>query len=132
MFEPSRRLANLPPYIFSKIAHDIRELSAQGVDIIRLDIGSPDGMPPPQVIEALSNAAGRSDVHGYSPYNGIPAFRQAVAQFYERRFGVHVDSDTQVLPLIGSKEGLANLSLAFLNNQDVVLVPDVGYPPLCA
>lgn len=128
MFKPSSRLSNLPPYIFSTIAQNIRELSAQGHDVIRLDIGSPDGSPPAHVIAALARSANQPDAHGYAPYNGTPAFRQAVARFYKRRFGVVIDPDTQVLPLIGSKEGLANLCLAFLNPDDTVLIPDIGYP----
>lgn len=128
VYKPSNRLENLPPYIFSALAQRIRALTADGHDVIRLDIGSPDGMPPPAVIDALTDFAGKPHTHGYSSYIGIQEFRQAVARYYSGRFGVSLDPDTQVLPLLGSKEGLVNLCLAMLNEGDTVLVPDIAYP----
>jgi LL-diaminopimelate aminotransferase len=99
------------------------------VDVIRLDIGSPDLPPPSAVVEELCAAARQPDQHGYTPHRGLPALRKAMAAYYLRRFGVALESDTQVLPLIGSKEGIVNLSLAFLDPGDVSLVPDPGYAP---
>ena len=128
MYKPSNRLENLPPYIFSSLGSHIRSFAAAGNDIIRLDIGSPDGMPPPNVIDALTNSARQPHTHGYSSYNGIPEFRRAVSHYYAQRFGVSLNPDTQVLPLLGSKEGLVNLCLAYLNEGDTVLVPDIAYP----
>jgi LL-diaminopimelate aminotransferase len=103
-------------------------MTAQGIDVIRLDIGSPDQPPPLPVIESLAQSAHNPDHHGYSGYTGTPEFRQAVSRFYDRRFGVKTNSDTEVLPLLGSKEGIINLCLAYLNEGDIALVPDIGYP----
>lgn len=127
MADPADRLKHLPPYVFSEIAQRVQALTAHGHEIIRLDIGSPDGSPPPAVIDTLIKAAQDPTRHGYSNYTGTPAFRQAVASFYQQRFDVVVDS-TQVLPLIGSKEGIVNLCFAFLNPGDLALVPNIGYP----
>ncbi len=128
MPEVAARLNNLPPYVFSVIGDEIRQLQAQGHDVIRLDIGSPDMPPPPHVIEALAQSARQPNKHGYSGYRGSPAFRQAVANYYKQRFGVDLDPDKEVLPLIGSKEGLVNIALAYLDKGDISLVPDIAYP----
>ena len=128
MIKPANRLENLPPYVFAVIGQRIRQLATAGIDVIRLDIGSPDQPPPPAVVETLSSSAHNPDKHGYSGYQGTPAFRQAVARYYQRRFGVDLDPDREVLPLIGSKEGIINLCLAYLNEGDTVLVPDIAYP----
>lgn len=128
MAVPADRLSQLPPYIFSEIAQRVQALTVQGHEVLRLDIGSPDGPPPPAVINTLVQSAQDPRKHGYANYTGTPAFRQAVAQFYQRRFGVTVDPASQVLPLIGSKEGIVNLCFAFLNPGDMALVPDIGYP----
>ena len=106
----------------------ITALRQQGVDVIRIDIGSPDLPPPEFVIEALVAEARRPDTHGYTPYGGTPAFKEAVAAYYHQRFGVTLDPQTEVLALIGSKEGLFHLAQALLNPGDLVLVPDPGYP----
>jgi aspartate/methionine/tyrosine aminotransferase len=98
------RLERLPPYGFELINRRIGQLMAAGVDIIRLDMGSPDMPPPPPVIEMLQRSAQNPKSHGYGGYRGLPAFRKAVAAYYERRFGVQVDADKEVLPLIGSKK----------------------------
>ncbi|RMF51008.1 MAG: aminotransferase class I/II-fold pyridoxal phosphate-dependent enzyme [Chloroflexota bacterium] len=122
------RLERMPPYGFELINRRIAQLSAAGADIIRLDMGSPD-MPPPQpVIEMLQRSAENPNCHNYGSYRGLPAFRKAVADYYARRFGVQVDPDTEVLPLIGSKEGIVNLALAFLDRGDAAIVPDLNYP----
>jgi LL-diaminopimelate aminotransferase len=97
--------------------------------VIRLDIGNPDATPPDEVIETLCRSARQPDHHGYPGYRGIPALRNAIAGYYKRRFGVTLDPETQVVPLIGSKEGLVNLALAYLDPGDVALVPDPGYAP---
>lgn len=124
----SQRLSNLPPYVFAVISERIRQLEKSGTDIVRLDIGNPDMPPPDHVIEELAKSAQQPGNHGYGGYRGTPGFRQAVADYYQQRFGVTVDPETEVLPLIGSKEGIVNLALAFLDKGDVALVPDVGYP----
>jgi LL-diaminopimelate aminotransferase len=99
------------------------------VDVIRLDIGNPDMPPPDGIIDALYRSARDPTHHGYPGFRGIPAFREAVAEYYERRFGVGLDPDAQVVPLIGSKEGIINAALACLDPGDLALVPDPGYAP---
>lgn len=128
MMQPARRLTKFPPYVFAALASRIKALQAQGVDVIRLDIGSPDLPPPPAIVDALAAAARLPDNHGYPSFNGTPALRRAMADYYARRFAVELDPDTEVLPLIGSKEGIAHLALAWLDADDVALVPDPGYP----
>mgnify|MGYP005847324259 CR=1 FL=1 len=125
---PARRLQQLPPYQYAVIGQRIRELTADGKHIIRLDIGSPDTPPPPAVIEALCASASRPDRHGYSGYKGTSDFRQAIGRYYEQRFGVHLDAEREILPLLGSKEGIVNFALAHLDPGDLVLIPDIGYP----
>ena len=124
----AHRLNNLPPYVFSVIGDRIREMKKNGIDVYRLDIGNPDLPPPQHVIEALCDSAHAPHTHGYTGYRGKAAFRQAVAQHYQQRYGVTLNPDTQVLPLLGSKEGIINLSLAYLDQGDLALVPDIGYP----
>jgi LL-diaminopimelate aminotransferase len=125
----ARRLQNLPEYPFSRWTRQVEAVRQRGVDVIRLDVGSPDLPPPTDVIEELCAAARLPDQHGYASYRGLPALREAIAAYYARRFGVALDPDTEVLPLIGSKEGIVNLSLACLDPGDVSLVPDPGYAP---
>ncbi len=107
-------------------------VKARGVDVIRLDIGNPDLPPDGAVIEALYASAKRPEVHGYSGYRGLPALRRAIADYYARRFGVTLDPDKQVVPLIGSKEGIINMALAWLDGGDLALLPDPGYAPYAA
>ena len=121
------RLVEMPPYPFARWASHVELARQRGLDVIHLDIGSPDLAPPENVIEELCSAARRSDSHGYSGYRGIPALRKAIAVHYERRFGVAQDPDSSVVPLIGSKEGIVNLALACLDPGDQALVPDPGY-----
>lgn len=125
---PAARLNNLPAYPFAVLGQRIIEMARQGTDVIRLDIGSPDMPPPPAVIDALDANAHRDDVHGYAGYKGTPRFRQAVAGYYRRRFGVELHPDREVLPLLGSKEGIVNLALAYLDRGDIALVPTISYP----
>lgn len=122
------RVVNLPPYVFAQVGRRIRELMAQGEDIIRLDIGSPDLPPPGFILEELHRSTQVPGHHGYGGYYGTPELRQAMATYYERRFGVALDPEKEVAPLIGSKEGIANAALAFVDQGQTVLVPDPGYP----
>ncbi len=124
----ARRMTALPPYLFAAMEQRIRALQAQGTDVIRLDIGSPDLAPPEEVTAALCEAVQRPDVHGYPSFRGLPAFRHAVAEYYARRFGVTLDPEREVLALIGSKEGIYHVATAFVGAGDVALVPDPGYP----
>lgn len=125
----AERLSNLPPYPFARWADQVAAVCQRGLDVIRLDIGNPDMPPADDVIQALCRSARQPDYHGYSGYRGIPALRRAIAAYYERRFGVKLDHDSEVVPLIGSKEGLINLALAYLDPGDLALVPDPGYAP---
>ncbi len=127
--KPANRIINLPPYPFARLGKRIAEMKARGVDVIRLDIGSPDMPPPPPIINALCRSAHDPHHHGYGGYYGIPALRRAMAAYYRRRFGVTLDPDSEIVPLIGSKEGIVNISLAYLDPGDVALVPDPGYAP---
>lgn len=124
----AQRLQNLPPYVFATISQKVRKMQLEGTDIIRMDIGSPDVPPAEFVMDALDESARKSGHHGYSGYQGIPRFREAIARYYKNRFGVELNPETEVLPLIGSKEGIVNLSLAYLDKGDLVLVPSIGYP----
>lgn len=125
----SRRLAHLPSYPFARWADYVARSRPDDLEVIRLDIGNPDMAPPSRVIETLCRSARRADHHGYPGYRGLPALRQAIADYYQRRFGVSLDPETEVIPLLGSKEGLINMSLACLDPGDGVLVPDPGYAP---
>ncbi len=125
---PAHRLESLPVYFFATLDARVKALAKQGVDVIKLDIGSPDGPPPQAVIDALTRAANTPTKHGYAGYTGTPVLRQAIADYYARRYDVALDMATEVLPLIGSKEGIANMALAWLDPGDLVLTPDPGYP----
>ncbi len=124
----SDRIANMPDYPFARWGEKVAAARAAGIDVIRLDIGNPDLPPPDPVIAALCSSAHRPDAHGYPGYRGIPALREAIAAYYDRRFGVDLDPTTEVVPLLGSKEGIVNLALGVLDPGDLVLVPDPGYP----
>jgi LL-diaminopimelate aminotransferase len=115
-------------YYFSVKLAEVRKLVAAGHDVINIGIGNPDMMPSEATIEALTAAAHQPNAHGYQSYKGIPAFRGAIARFYCHTYGVTLDPETEILPLIGSKEGITHLSLTFLNEGDRVLVPELGYP----
>ncbi len=124
----AERLTKLPPYLFAEIDKMKAEAKARGVDIINLGIGDPDQPTPPHIIRALNRAAENPANHQYPSYEGLLEFRQAVAQWYQNRFRVHLDPEKEVLSLIGSKEGIGHIPLAFVNPGDIVLVPDPGYP----
>ncbi len=126
--KPADRISNVSEYYFSKKLKEIAKLNAEGKDIISLGIGSPDMPPSEQTIEALCNDARKADAHGYQSYIGIPELRQAFATFYKKNFGVELNPANEIQPLMGSKEGVMHISLAFLNKGDEVLVPNPGYP----
>ncbi len=126
--ELAKRLDGLPPYLFAEIDKVKDEMRRTGVDLISLGIGDPDLPTPLHIVQALQAAAEKIVNHQYPPYEGTQAFRSAVAQWYQRRFGVKLDPATEVLSLIGSKEGIGHLPLAYVDPGDVVLVPDPGYP----
>src|SRR3954449_4182470 len=126
--QPSSRLDRLPPYLFAELERKIREKKAAGVDVISLGIGDPDTPTPRAVIDALANAASEPGTHQYPSNRGRDEFREAVARFYERRFGVTLDPETEIVPALGAKEGIFNLNLAFLDPGEVALASDPGYP----
>ena len=128
MIQPAERLSLVSEYYFSRKLKEVAQLNAQGKDIISLAIGSPDMPPSEQTIDKLCEVARRPDSHGYQPTMGTPELRTAMASFYKRWYGVDVDPATEVLPLIGSKEGILHVTLAFCNPGDGVLVPNPGYP----
>ncbi len=125
---PARRVTNLPPYPFAALERTIADMVAQGRKVIRIDIGSPDLPPSEAIIKVCQEQAARPDRHGYGGYFGTPAFRSAVASYYRSRFGVEIDPKTEVISLLGSKEGIANMAFAWLDEGDIALVPDPGYP----
>lgn len=125
---PADRLSLVGEYYFSRKLKEVAAMNAAGKDIISLAIGSPDMPPSQQTIDKLCETARRPDTHGYQPTCGTPELRGAMARFYKRWFGVELDPATEVLPLIGSKEGILHTTLAFVNPGDRVLVPDPGYP----
>ena len=126
-FDYADRIKRLPPYLFAEIEKKIKEKKAQGIDLISLSIGDPDLPPPKFVIEALKQEVANLKNHNYSFSQGEPDFRQAVSEWYKIRFNVDLQPD-QVVALLGSKEGLANIARAFVNPGDHVLVPDPAYP----
>lgn len=125
---PADRIASFKPYFFASLVQKINGLKASGMDVIRIDMGSPDLPPADFIVDALEKSARKANTHGYSPNGGTPAFREAIANYYKTRFNVDLDPKTETLQLIGSKEGLFNLSEVLLNPGDVSLVPDPGYP----
>lgn len=125
---PAQRVNNVKEYYFSKKLREIAQLNAKGEDIISLGIGGPDRPPHSDVVDTLCAEASNPDVHGYQPYVGIPELRKAFSAWYKTYYDVDLDSTTEIQPLIGSKEGILHISLAFLNPGDGVLVPNPGYP----
>ena len=124
----AQRIQALPPYLFAEIDRLKREVAGRGVDLINLGIGDPDTPTPPHIVARLREAAADPANHRYPDYEGLPAFREAAAGWIRRRYGITVDPATEVVSLIGSKEGVANLAVAFVDPDDIVLVPDPGYP----
>src|SRR4051812_36628296 len=125
---PSKRLDRLPPYLFARLEQRIAEKKAQGVDVISLGIGDPDRPTPQLTVDALCDAARDPGTHRYPSNRGRPEFRETVASFYERRFGVQIDPAGEVMPALGAKECVFNLNLAFLDPGDAALAADPGYP----
>lgn len=128
MITTAKRIANVEEYYFSRKLAEVRALDSPELRVINLGIGSPDQAPAPSTIEALVDSARDPGNHGYQSYKGIPALRNGIAAFYKRTYDVTLDPETMILPLIGSKEGIMHISMAFVNQGDEVLVPDPGYP----
>ena len=128
MIQPADRLSLVQEYYFSRKLKEVAQLNAEGKDIISLAIGSPDMPPSEQTINKLCEVAHNPNAHGYQPTVGTPELREAMAYFYKRWYNVDLDGKTEVLPLIGSKEGILHVTLAFVNPGDTVLVPNPGYP----
>lgn len=124
----SNRLGEVQEYYFSKKLKEVQQLREAGRPIINMGIGSPDLPPDPRVLEALKRTADLPGAHGYQSYQGIPSLRKALAAFYHRNYRVSLDPESEILPLMGSKEGIMHISMAFLNEGDEVLVPNPGYP----
>ncbi|MGH2788812.1 MAG: LL-diaminopimelate aminotransferase [Actinomycetota bacterium] len=124
----ARRIDRLPPYLFAEIDRKIAQAQARGADVISFGVGDPDLPTPAHIVDALVVAARDASTHRYPAYTGMREFRTAISSWYERRFGVPLDPDDQVQPLVGSKEGIFHLPVAFVDPGDVALVPDPGYP----
>lgn len=124
----ANRLQHINEYYFSQKLREIEAMNAQGEKVINLGIGSPDGPPHPSVIEVLQQESSKPTVHAYQGYKGIKPLRDAIAGWYNKWYGVALDADTEVLPLIGSKEGIMHICMTFLNEGDAALVPNPGYP----
>lgn len=127
MISTAQRMQSLPGNFFASLEKRVTALQEAGEDVIRLDIGSPDLPPPAAIVDALAQSACRPDSHGYQPHAGTRSLRQAWAHLYRQAFGVELDSETEVMPLLGSKEGIFHLTQAFIDPGDIVLVPDPGY-----
>ena len=128
MIQPAKRLDSVQEYYFSKKLREVRELLAAGKPIINMGIGSPDLQPPNTVLKAIQNSLQDATAHKYQSYQGLPALRSAISDFYSDKFEVQTNSETEVLPLMGSKEGIMHISMAFLNEGDQALIPNPGYP----
>ncbi|KGL59519.1 MULTISPECIES: pyridoxal phosphate-dependent aminotransferase [unclassified Polaribacter] len=128
MIKPAKRLETVQEYYFSKKLREVRGLVAAGKPIINMGIGSPDLQPPMQVLEAIQGSLNDVSAHKYQSYQGLPELRNAIADFYKNKFSVAVNPENEVLPLMGSKEGIMHISMAFLNEGDKVLIPNPGYP----
>lgn len=126
--QPATRLDCVQEYYFSRKLKEVAQMNAEGLNVISLGIGSPDMPPSPETIETLCEESKKANTHGYQPYVGIPELREGMAYFYKRWYGVDLDPKTEIQPLIGSKEGILHVTLAFVNPGDKVLVPNPGYP----
>ena len=128
MIKAAKRLDTVQEYYFSKKLREVGRLAAAGKPIINMGIGSPDLKPPTEVLEAIQGSLGDVNAHKYQSYQGLPALRNAISKFYENKFAVAINPEDEVLPLMGSKEGIMHISMAFLNEGDQVLIPNPGYP----
>lgn len=127
-YKPADRLASVTEYYFSRKGKEVAQMNAEGKDVISLAIGSPDMPPSQETIDTLCQEAQKPNAHGYQPTVGIPELREAMARFYKRFYGVELDAKNEIQPLIGSKEGILHVTLAFVNPSEGVLVPNPGYP----
>ncbi|MGI2907628.1 aspartate aminotransferase [Tolypothrix sp. VBCCA 56010] len=125
---PAERIQKLPPYVFARLDELKAKAREQGLDLIDLGMGNPDGATPQPVVEAAIAALQNPANHGYPPFEGTASFRRAITNWYHRRYGVILDPDSEALPLLGSKEGLTHLAIAYINPGDLVLVPSPAYP----
>ena len=128
MIQTAKRLESVKEYYFSTKLKEVRELAASGKPIINIGIGSPDLLPPSQVLEAMQTSVNDVSAHKYQSYQGLPELRNAIADFYKNKFSVIANPENEILPLMGSKEGVMHISMAFLNEGDEVLIPNPGYP----
>ena len=128
MIQTASRLEGIGEYYFSRKLREIDEMNKKGLQVINLGIGSPDLPPHPDVIRVLQEESAKANVHAYQSYKGSPVLRQAVAGWYKTWYGVTLDPDTQILPLIGSKEGIMHICMTYLDKGDIALVPNPGYP----
>ena len=128
MIKAAKRLETVQEYYFSKKLREVRGLAAAGKPIINMGIGSPDLQPPVEVLVAIKSSLNDPSAHKYQSYQGLPELRSAISKFYKNKFSVDTNSDNEVLPLMGSKEGIMHISMAFLNEGDKVLIPNPGYP----
>src|SRR6186713_486277 len=124
----ARRLEGIGEYYFSQKLREIDELNKQGKNIINLGIGSPDQPPHPDVIRTLQDESAKPNVHAYQSYKGSPILRKAISEWYKKWYNVDLDPDSEILPLIGSKEGIMHICMTYLNEGDGVLIPNPGYP----
>jgi LL-diaminopimelate aminotransferase len=124
----ARRMSRIPPYLFAEIDKKVAAKRAAGVDVIALDVGDPDTPTPQGIVAAAQDALRDGDNHRYASYYGMPTLRRAIAGWYQRRFGVKLDPDREILPTLGSKDGISHLPFALVDPGDVVLVPSPGYP----
>nr|WP_088893694.1 aspartate aminotransferase [Leptolyngbya ohadii] len=125
---PAERLQALPPYVFARLDELKARAREQGLDLIDLGMGNPDGATPEPIVEAAIHALKNPATHGYPPFEGTASFRRAITDWYHRRYGVSLDPDGEALPLLGSKEGLGHLAIAYINPGDLILVPSPSYP----
>ncbi|MEO9571280.1 MAG: aminotransferase class I/II-fold pyridoxal phosphate-dependent enzyme [Polaribacter sp.] len=128
MIKPAKRLDTVQEYYFSKKLREVRGLAAAGKPIINMGIGSPDLQPPTQVLAAIQASLNDANAHKYQSYQGLPELRKAISEFYQNKFSVDSNPENEILPLMGSKEGIMHISMAFLNEGDKVLIPNPGYP----
>ncbi|MFN5835233.1 MAG: aminotransferase class I/II-fold pyridoxal phosphate-dependent enzyme, partial [Pseudanabaena sp.] len=126
--KPAQRLGKLPPYVFARLDELKLRAKEQGLDLIDLGMGNPDGATPQPVIDSAIAALQNPKNHGYPPFEGTASFRRAITDWYKRRYNVQLDSEGEALPLIGSKEGLGHLAIAYIDPGDLVLVPSPAYP----
>ncbi|MBD2427994.1 aspartate aminotransferase [Phormidium sp. FACHB-1136] len=126
--QPAQRINSLPPYVFARLDELKARAREQGLDLIDLGMGNPDGPTPAPVVEAAQRAIADTATHGYPPFEGTASFRTAITDWYARRYGVQLDPSAEALPLLGSKEGITHLAMAFINPGDLVLVPTPAYP----